>query len=77
MNRPLFITGIGTGVGKTIVAAMLVEALQADYWKPIQAGFSDGSDTLKVQRLISNSRTVLYKESYKLKMPASPHIAAR
>lgn len=77
MNRPLFITGIGTGVGKTIVAAILVEALQADYWKPIQAGFSDGSDTLEVESLISNFRTVLYKESYKLKMAASPHIAAR
>jgi dethiobiotin synthetase len=44
MTRPLFITGIGTGVGKTLVAAILTEALHADYWKPIQAGYEDGTD---------------------------------
>jgi dethiobiotin synthetase len=39
MNKPIFITGIGTDVGKTLVAAIITEALQADYWKPVQAGF--------------------------------------
>jgi len=44
MNQTFFITGIGTDVGKTVVSAILTEALQADYWKPIQAGDLDNSD---------------------------------
>lgn len=74
---PLFITGIGTGIGKTIVSAIITEALQADYWKPIQAGFEDGTDALQVQSLISNPQTNIHPEVYKLQLPASPHIAAR
>lgn len=74
---PLFITGIGTGIGKTIVSAIVTEALQADYWKPIQAGFEDGTDALQVQSLISNPQTNIHPEVYKLQLPASPHIAAR
>lgn len=77
MLQPIFITGIGTGVGKTIVSAIVAEALQADYWKPVQAGFSEGTDALLVSNLISNSITVIHPEIYKLKLPASPHIAAR
>ena len=73
----LFITGIGTGVGKTVVSAIVTEALQADYWKPIQAGFDDGTDALQVQSLISNTQTIIHPEVYKLQLPASPHIAAR
>ncbi len=74
--RKLFITGIGTDVGKTIAAAVITEALQADYWKPVQAGFADGTDSETVKSLVSNSKTVIYPEAYKLKMPASPHAAA-
>jgi dethiobiotin synthetase len=74
---PIFITGIGTGVGKTIASAVVTEALQADYWKPIQAGFDDGTDALAVKHLISNSETTIHPEVYKLVLPASPHIAAR
>lgn len=74
---PIFITGIGTDVGKTIVSAIVTEALQADYWKPIQAGFETGTDALQVSNLISNTTTVIHSEAYKLQMPASPHIAAR
>lgn len=74
---PIFITGIGTDVGKTIVSAIVTEALQADYWKPIQAGFENGTDALQVSNLISNPTTVIHSEVYKLQMPASPHIAAR
>lgn len=77
MITPLFITGIGTDVGKTIVSAILTEALQADYWKPVQAGFDDGTDNLRVEALLSNSKTVVHTEAYKLALPASPHIAAR
>ncbi|MBS1626732.1 MAG: dethiobiotin synthase [Bacteroidetes bacterium] len=74
---PIFITGIGTDVGKTIVSAIITEALQANYWKPIQAGFSNGTDALQIKNLISNTKTIIYPEVYQLKMPASPHIAAR
>ncbi len=72
----LFITGISTDVGKTITAAILVEALQADYWKPIQAGNLEQTDTMTVQSLISNSKSVFFEPSYALQMPASPHLAA-
>lgn len=72
----LFVTGIGTDVGKTIVSAILTEALEADYWKPIQAGDLDHSDTHKVMALVSNSKTHYHDNSYALKTPASPHLAA-
>ncbi|MDB5118475.1 MAG: dethiobiotin synthase [Mucilaginibacter sp.] len=75
-NKPLFITGIGTGIGKTIVAAILTESLNADYWKPIQSGDLDNSDTKKVKSLITNSKTVLHPESYRLTQPYSPHKSA-
>lgn len=75
--KAIFVTGIGTGVGKTIVSAIITEALQADYWKPVQAGFDDGTDALSVTSLISNDRTKIFPEVYKLAKPASPHIAAR
>ena len=55
--KKLFVTGIGTDVGKTVVAAVLTEALQADYWKPVQAGDLDNTDTMKVKRLISNKKS--------------------
>ncbi len=72
----LFITGISTDVGKTIASAIIVEALQADYWKPIQAGDLENSDTHKVQSLISNTQSQFHPNSYALKTPASPHLAA-
>ncbi len=77
MAAPIFITGIGTGIGKTVVAAIITEALRADYWKPVQAGFSDGTDTLWVKERVSNPSTRFHPELYKLKAAASPHIAAR
>ena len=73
----LFITGIGTDVGKTVASSIVVEALQADYWKPIQAGDLDNSDSHKIQRYISNNKTVIQDNSYKLNTPASPHYAAQ
>jgi dethiobiotin synthetase len=73
----LFITGIGTNVGKTIVSAILTEALQADYWKPIQSGTIEGRDSETVTSLISNSKTVIHPETYLLKQPLSPHFAAK
>jgi len=76
MSHPILITGIGTDIGKTLVAAIVTEALGADYWKPVQAGYETGTDAQTVAALISNTETVIHKESYCLAMPASPHIAA-
>ncbi len=73
----IFITGIGTGIGKTVVSAIVTEALKADYWKPIQAGFEEGTDAGEVVSLLTNSQSVIHPEVYRFKMPASPHIAAR
>jgi len=72
----LFITGISTDVGKTIASAIIVEALEADYWKPIQAGDLDNSDSHKIKSLVYNNKTVIHPNSYLLNTPASPHLAA-
>jgi len=79
----LFITGIGTDVGKTITSAIITQALEADYWKPIQAGDLDNSDSHKVKSLISchtersrGTKSQIFENSYKLNTPASPHLAA-
>lgn len=72
----LFITGISTDVGKTIASAIIIEALKADYWKPIQAGDLENSDSHKVKSLLSNKNTVVHPNSYALNTPASPHLAA-
>jgi len=72
----LFITGIGTDVGKTIASAIVTEALHADYWKPIQAGDLEDSDSHKIKKYLSNATTVIHPNSYALKTPASPHLAA-
>jgi len=73
----LFITGIGTDVGKTVASSIVVEALQADYWKPIQAGDLYFSDTQKVKSQISNTKTQFHLNAYALNTPASPHFAAQ
>jgi len=73
----LFITGISTDVGKTIASAIITEALEADYWKPIQAGDLDNSDSHKVKSQISNPKSQIFDNSYKLNTPASPHLAAQ
>lgn len=72
-----FISGIGTNIGKTVVSAILTEALEADYWKPIQAGDIHHTDTDKVKELISNKKSVFHKEAYCLTQPMSPHAAAK
>ncbi|WP_298900817.1 dethiobiotin synthase [uncultured Psychroserpens sp.] len=71
-----FITGIGTDVGKTVASAILTEALEADYWKPIQAGELEHCDTKKVQSYVSNSKSHFHKNTYALHTPMSPHAAA-
>lgn len=74
--KRIFVTGISTEVGKTIASAIIVEALEADYWKPIQAGELEYTDSHKIADLVSNKKTVIHKNSYALKTPMSPHAAA-
>lgn len=76
MHKKLVIAGIGTEVGKTIVSAIVTEALAADYWKPVQAGELEHADTDKVRELISNSVSHFHPETYRLKAAMSPHAAA-
>ena len=74
MNKQFAITGIGTDVGKTVVSAILSEALHATYWKPVQAGDLNNSDSIKVNALTSN--VAFHPEVFKLSEPMSPHAAA-
>jgi dethiobiotin synthetase len=74
--KTIFITGNGTDIGKTIISAIITEHLEADYWKPIQSGELENTDTMKVQRLVSNSKTVFHPEQFKLVQPLSPHASA-
>ena len=69
-----FITAIDTDSGKTLVSAILVQALQADYWKPIQSGLP--RDTERVQSLVNSPHSVFHPEAYLLSQPLSPHASA-
>lgn len=70
-----FVTGIDTDSGKTLVSAILCEALEADYWKPVQAGLPRDSDV--IGNLVSNTKTIIHQELHFLHTPASPHASAR
>ncbi|CAN5265121.1 dethiobiotin synthase [soil metagenome] len=74
--KRIFVTGIGTDVGKTVVSAILCEALHADYWKPVQTGSFFSTDAAKIKKYISNTKTVIHPESFVLKQYMSPHAAA-
>lgn len=74
--RKIFVTGIGTDVGKTVVSSVLVEALKADYWKPVQTGSFFSTDTAKVQKWVANTESKFHPEGYLLKQYMSPHAAA-
>ena len=71
--KGLFITGIGTDVGKTVASAVITKALEADYWKPVQCGDLDNSDSVKIERLTGLNTL---PEAYRLQAPMSPHAAA-
>lgn len=73
MTKTIIVTGTDTGIGKTIFSAALTNALGATYFKPIQAGLEEETDTQIVTRL---SGQPALNELYRLKMPASPHLAA-
>lgn len=76
MNKRYFITGIGTNVGKTFSSAILTEALKADYWKPVQSGTIEGTDTQTVKALVTNKVSVFHPETFQFSAPVSPHLAA-
>jgi len=76
-NNIYFVTGISTEVGKTIASSIIVEALEADYWKPIQSGDLAYCDTEKVKKLISNKKSKCHDNAYALKTPISPHAASK
>ncbi len=72
----IIIAGIHTGIGKTLCSAILCEALGYDYWKPIQAGDLDNSDSIFIQNHVSNSKCMIHPEAYRFQTAASPHFAA-
>jgi dethiobiotin synthetase len=72
----LFITGTDTGIGKTLVSAMLMSGLNARYWKPVQSGLTDITDTEWVKKHTNLDASRFFKESYRLKAPLSPHTSA-
>ncbi len=72
----MIIAGIHTGIGKTLTSAILCEALGMDYWKPIQAGDLDNSDSIFIKTHVSNPLCTIHLEAYRLKVAASPHFAA-
>ncbi|MBY0381506.1 MAG: dethiobiotin synthase [Xanthobacteraceae bacterium] len=76
MTRSIVVTGTDTDVGKTVFSAALTQALDADYWKPIQAGNDDGTDSIRVMKFGVPADRIL-PEQYRLATPASPHLAAR
>jgi dethiobiotin synthetase len=77
MNRRIVVTGTDTNIGKTVFAAGLADFLGADYWKPVQAGLEDETDTQTVARLGGLAQERILPERYRLVTPASPHLAAR
>ncbi len=74
-NMKLFITGIGTEVGKTVCSAVLVQYFKAEYWKPVQSGDLHYTDSHKIEAW--TDQTVCYPETYRLQLAASPHQSAR
>jgi dethiobiotin synthetase len=77
MPSRFFVTGTDTGVGKTVVSALLCAAFDAIYWKPIQTGTREGTDRATVMRLAELPRARTVAEAYRFAPPVSPHLAAR
>ena len=75
-NKKIFVTGISTDVGKTIVSAIVTESLQADYWKPMQSGNLNELDSSVIKLLLTNTKSIIHKEKYLLTQPLSPDAAA-
>ncbi|MCB9229636.1 MAG: dethiobiotin synthase [Deltaproteobacteria bacterium] len=75
-GKKIFVTGIDTGVGKTVVSAVLVRALKAAYWKPVQCGLEEGTDTERIRELSGESAGQIFPERFLLREAVSPHRAA-
>lgn len=72
----IIIAGIHTGIGKTVCSAVICQALGYDYWKPVQAGDLNNTDSIFIGRNVANTKCVVHSERFKLTIPASPHYAA-
>ena len=77
MTSKIIVTGTDTDIGKSVVSAMLVQALSADYYKPVQAGMDGETDTEFVKRLSGMPNEYFWPEAYRLQTPASPHLSAK
>lgn len=75
-QKKLFVTGIGTEVGKTVCSAVLTKYFNAEYWKPVQSGDLDFSDSMKIKKWVGEN-TVCYPETYRFQLAASPHQSAK
>ncbi len=75
LQKQLFITGIGTEIGKTVCSAILTKYFKADYWKPIQSGDLHFSDSMKIKEWVGEN-VIIYPERYRLQLAASPHQSA-
>ena len=72
----LFVTGTDTGVGKTVISAILMAGLRGMYWKPVQSGLDEMTDTEWVREKTGLSGNHFYPETYRLRLPLSPHASA-
>jgi len=77
MKHAFFVSGIGTDVGKTIVCSVLCELLYANYWKPVQSGELNNTDSMKVERLVNFETFQYFPEKFRLTHPLSPHVSAK
>jgi dethiobiotin synthetase len=77
VTRDLFITGTDTGVGKTVLSALLVASLKRRYWKPIQTGASEGTDRMAVMNFAGVPIEHTYPEAFLFHPAVSPHLAAQ
>jgi dethiobiotin synthetase len=73
----IIVTGTDTGIGKTVFAAGLAGFLDGAYWKPVQAGLDGETDCDVVRRLSGLPAERIHPEAYRLRTPASPHLAAK
>ena len=73
----IFVTGTGHSIGKTLVSAVLAEALEADYWKPIETASPIGGDAQWIKEIITNKKSIVHPEVYRLKQDISPYYAAK
>jgi len=76
MTQSYIITGTTTGIGKTVASALLVAALKARYWKPVQSGLEEETDSEYVRRVTGCPAEDILPEQYRLQFPASPHLSA-